>query len=573
MSYTLPFKQGDSIVELGGGTHPLQGFNTFNVDIREAPGVDLVRDLEEDFSDIGNFDGLYARYIAEHISWRKIEQFFKCCYNLLNDGGAAVFIVPNTLEQFRKVVEEEVVGLSTSQFIFGDLDYSENSHKVVFSKPFITELLTNAGFNNIKIIDHPDPKARDMVVEAFKMREKTDVKYDRAYFEDPSDGYVGFWDFPLHHKLADEIASRNPESVLDVGGARGYIVKKLEARDIPATCLDMSEHCWHTRATDSFVLHDATEVPWPFEDNQFDLVTSFAFFEHIEEPHVEAIMREMARVGKRGLHNIAFERTPEDIDSTHVNFKSKETWEEQFKRVAPDHPVEVYGKDWFDNITQGEYSLPPDDGLMKINFGSFIGMFHYGWLNVDIQDLSQFANREGYKFVQHDVSLPVPVKDNVVDVIISHHLLEHLTRGAAEFFLKECLRVLQPEGVIRLSTPDVNKIIDVMRREGLKNVYSQVNVGVERARDESEAFFELLFQGHKTLFTAEDLCSLLEDLGFVKVEVAEFNKSRSELIQKQTVDSHPTLSVFIEAEKPIVEESMEIPARQIIQKYKEYLRT
>ena len=188
MSYSIPFKRGDRIVELGGGSNPLRlaDLDIFNVDVRQLPEVDAVRDLESDFTDIGQFDGLYACYLLEHISWRKIEQFLSNCYKVIKDGGLALFIVPNTLEQFRKVSAKQRLELSDSQFIFGDQDYPDNTHKVALGKTLITELLKNAGFDEVRRTDHPDPNARDMIVEAYKKelpKPKTvEEMYDRAYF-------------------------------------------------------------------------------------------------------------------------------------------------------------------------------------------------------------------------------------------------------------------------------------------------------------------------------------------------------------------------------------------------------
>ena len=40
--------------------------------------------------------------------------------------------------------------------------------ELAFSKSLITRLLMKAGFRTIQIVDHPNPKARDMIVEVRK---------------------------------------------------------------------------------------------------------------------------------------------------------------------------------------------------------------------------------------------------------------------------------------------------------------------------------------------------------------------------------------------------------------------
>jgi predicted SAM-dependent methyltransferase len=173
VSYQLPFKEGDRVVELGGGEHPilLPKITMVNVDVRQVPNVDIVRNLEEDFSDIGQFDGLIAQYLIEHIGWRKLGVFLKSCFNVLKANSYAVFVMPDTEEQMKLALENSDWDLGVSQMIFGDQNYGDNAHKSAFSKTLISKLLRDAGFSTVKITPHPDPKARDMFVEAYKKGE------------------------------------------------------------------------------------------------------------------------------------------------------------------------------------------------------------------------------------------------------------------------------------------------------------------------------------------------------------------------------------------------------------------
>jgi len=148
--------------------------------------------------------------------------------------------------------------------------------------------------------------------------------FSREYFENGTKGYRLYRDFPCHWKTVEIILERKPKSVLEVGGARGYIVKKLEDQGVKATCMDVSKHCWHTRATNSFVLHDATKKPWPFKDKEFDLCFSIAFLEHVPEDKVDTVIEEMCRVANRRQlrrHNISqpLHRTPHQRRRTKIS--------------------------------------------------------------------------------------------------------------------------------------------------------------------------------------------------------------------------------------------------------------
>lgn len=370
--------------------------------------------------------------------------------------------------------------------------------------------------------------------------------YDRSYFEGRV--YKGLYrDFPCHWKTVEVIMQRKPGSVLELGGARGYVTKKLESLGVRAVCMDVSKHCWHTRATDSFVLWDATKTPWPFKDKKFDLCFSKDFMEHLPEDKLPDVIREMARVSKRGLHGITFEDHPYARDDpTHLTLRSREWWVNKFKEVAPDYPVEIVDKE---DLEKPPYKLPPSDGLVKLNIGSFINMFHYGWVNIDILDLKRYADANGYIFKQVDVTKGLPYKDNSVDLIVAHHLIEHLDRQQGEKFLRECFRVLKPGGLIRLSAPDAELLCDAFLKGKIME-YRHVNVGVEKAQDDAEALYHLLLAGHKTIYTCKSLKKLLKKIGFEDVKCMPFNKSQSDVIEKQTIDPYPTLSFYIEATKP-----------------------
>jgi len=131
----------------------------------------------------------------------------------------------------------------------------------------------------------------------------------------------------------------------------------------------------------------------------------------------------------------------------------------------------------------------------------------------------------------------------------AHHLIEHFNQEEALNFLSECLRVLKPSGILRLSVPDARKISHVYSEGKIKENYSAVNVGVEQSKTEIEAFYRLLWDGHKMIVDEEFLVNLMEEAGFVNVEVMKFCDSRSKAIQRQTIDSFPTLSCYVEGEK------------------------
>jgi len=566
--YQINFKYGGKVIELGGGANPTI---RPNVDSIAGPSVDLVADfnkplpLESDF-----YDGIFSQYAIEHISWRNIEQFIAELYRVTKENGKVVIITSNLLEQCKSVVEEGV-NKGTVERVFGSQEFPDHAgvHKMGFSPEYATELFKKAGFSYVKIFSHPVSKT-DMILEAYKIN---DV-FERQYFEDGTFGYKEYRDFATHHTTARIIAEMKPESVLEVGAGRGYISRILEGKGIKCVAMDISKHCFHTRATENFILMDVTEkedwikppgygitLPngeYHFNDTEFDLCFSINFLEHIPEEHIDNVILEMARVSKRGLHGIHYTPAPYDeqnidVDITHCTMHSKEWWINKFQEIAPDYEAIIkYPRDLeYDKPEQHppvSHIEQTDDGLVKLNIGSFTDMFYYNWMNIDILDLTEFCKSQSYHFIQHDVTKGILFEDNKVDLIFTSHFLEHIDRAQGKQFLKECYRVMKPGGVIRISVPNALLLTSEYIASDIKK-YSCINVGVENAEDEAEAYYELLLANHKTIYDATSLSVILAKIGFKNVESISPFKSRSKEIQTQTINCHPSISIILEAEK------------------------
>ncbi len=58
----------------------------------------------------------------------------------------------------------------------------------------------------------------------------------------------------------------------------------------------------------------------------------------------------------------------------------------------------------------------------------------------------------------------LPFVDHTQKLIYSAHLIEHLPQATLEVLLRECWRVLEPGGQIRLECPDAQSLIDLYRK-------------------------------------------------------------------------------------------------------------
>lgn len=89
-------------------------------------------------------------------------------------------------------------------------------------------------------------------------------------------------------------------------------------------------------------------------------------------------------------------------------------------------------------------------GKKMINVGCG-NVFHPDWVNIDI--VSRFP-----EVIEHDLTKGLPFADESVDVCYSSHVLEHLRKNEADFFISECKRALKAGGVLRLTVPDLEVI-------------------------------------------------------------------------------------------------------------------
>lgn len=558
VNYTFPFKSTDKVLELGGGTVPM--FRP-NLDVRQAENVDIVADFNEPLPVEDNtYDGIFSKFCIEHISWRKVKLFLEEVYRILKDQGRAVFITANTEKQMEWVLEHDDWDHHCSCIIFGDQDYADNTHRNSLNPKYAIQLLREVGFSSVVVMPFGD-LATDMVIEATKGEIKrsdlgnnmnTEVKtseerqelFDSHYFSGGGKvggyAYEGYWDFPVHWVTFNKLMELKPQSVLEVGCARGYLVRRFEAAGIPAKGLEISKHCQLTRVTDSVIEWDICQTPWPFKDKEFDLCYSVAVMEHIPEKYLPAIVKEIERVSKRGLHGVDFGENDDGFDKTHCTLHDKEWWEKVFPKSQ-----DICDKE---DLEKGNLAIeiPAGDEKLKLNMGSFTVMFHNGWVNMDVIDLQQFATAHHYKFAQFDARNQLKLPNNSVDLITSSHMLEHLNFNDGIKFLRECHRIMKPGSTMRLSVPDCSRIINYYKNNQLQK-FDDLNVVSKQISLQSYKLWSLLFEGHAIAYDFNSLKAVGEAAGFT-VEKKNFNEGNEQIL-KETFDFLPDLSVYVEMTK------------------------
>src|SRR5207302_61128 len=81
-----------------------------------------------------------------------------------------------------------------------------------------------------------------------------------------------------------------------------------------------------------------------------------------------------------------------------------------------------------------------------------------GWLNTDMSPTDGSV-------IYLDVTKTFPLREDSVDYIFAEHLIEHVDHDGGQLMLRECWRVLKPDGKIRIATPDLEALIGLHGRE------------------------------------------------------------------------------------------------------------
>ena len=130
-----------------------------------------------------------------------------------------------------------------------------------------------------------------------------------------------------------------PESVLDVGCAYGFVVKRFQDLGIPATGIEYSPFAVSQAVTENIYEGDVRDLS-RFKNNSFDLVLGTELLEHIPEDDLFNAVKEMYRVSKRFIFLLICTANSDHIESrggkgdlSHITLKPRWWWESLFHRL------------------------------------------------------------------------------------------------------------------------------------------------------------------------------------------------------------------------------------------------
>jgi predicted SAM-dependent methyltransferase len=140
-----------------------------------------------------------------------------------------------------------------------------------------------------------------------------------------------------------------------------------------------------------------------------------------------------------------------------------------------------------------------------------------GWVNIDLNPPAD---------VLLDLRFGIPVPTGTIDTIYSEHLVEHLPLEAAMALFGECRRVLEPRGVMRVATPDLEQLVTDYRRDW-RSRHDWINWPEYGYIDTPVRMINVAVRewGHQYLYDFAELSLRMTAAGFGHVERVELGTS------------------------------------------------
>jgi predicted SAM-dependent methyltransferase len=143
-----------------------------------------------------------------------------------------------------------------------------------------------------------------------------------------------------------------------------------------------------------------------------------------------------------------------------------------------------------------------------------------GWINIDLDEKLDPVD------IVWDVSDSLPFEDNSCEIVYHEHMLEHLPIDKGVFLLRECHRVLQAGGVLRVAMPSLDILLEKASSENWRNqdwlTWLEYQFIQTRAEMINIAF---RWWGHQWLYDREELHRRLHEAGFKQIRDVKWGHS------------------------------------------------
>jgi len=153
-----------------------------------------------------------------------------------------------------------------------------------------------------------------------------------------------------------------------------------------------------------------------------------------------------------------------------------------------------------------------------------------GWLNTDIAP--------GPSVSYLDATKPFPFSDMTFEYVYAEHMIEHVAYEDAALMIVECFRVLQPGGVLRIVTPNLDAILrsysDTPTAQATAYLQWMTKTFVPDAPASSASYvINAMFRlwGHQFIYDLQSLSTLFAKAGFANITLCSIDHSSYPLLR------------------------------------------
>ena len=148
-------------------------------------------------------------------------------------------------------------------------------------------------------------------------------QYEYDYWDgDRRYGYGGYkyipgrWK-PVAEQLINNYNLNDESSILDIGCGKGYLLYELKLLlpGLKINGFDISDHGISNAKEEikKYIFKHKAQDPYPFQDNEFDLVISLGCFHNLRIFELQNAIKEMERVGKQGYLMLESYRNEQEL--------------------------------------------------------------------------------------------------------------------------------------------------------------------------------------------------------------------------------------------------------------------
>tara|TARA_B110000027_G_C16003367_1_gene248572 strand:+ start:69 stop:713 length:645 start_codon:yes stop_codon:yes gene_type:complete len=159
---------------------------------------------------------------------------------------------------------------------------------------------------------------------------------------------------------------------------------------------------------------------------------------------------------------------------------------------------------------------------IKLANSSFLYLLAKSLRILSVAQIENVEWNKKHKIYFADATKKIPLRDNSVECLYTSHMLEHVSREGVIVFLKEVMRLLEVNGVLRVAVPDLRIAINnYLSEEDADSFMKGIHVEAQPISKLIDKFrlFVTGYRHHQWMYDGKSLCILMKNSGFRNVRV------------------------------------------------------